>query len=206
MSEPAAAAEHWQEYYAATAQRPPRDTLLKALEFVRAEGHSIDLGCGVGHDTIAMLRRGLRVTAIDAAPEAVERTIAQARQAGLADRLTARVQRFEEVEFDSSDLINASFSLPFCDREAFAGLWERIIGALAPGGVFAGQFFGVNDQWAREPGHHAQVFLTRGEVDELTAGLERLHFEEVERDGETATGKPRYWHVFHMVLRRTPIG
>ncbi len=202
MSEPASTAEHWQEYYAATAQRPPRDTLLKALEFVEREAKAMDLGCGVGHDTIAMLRHGLRVTAIDASPEAVERTIAQARLAGLADRLTTRVQRFEEAEFGACDLVNASFSLPFCPRGAFEGLWRRLVGALTPGGVFAGQFFGVNDQWAREPGHHAEVFLSRAQVDELTNGLERLHFEEVERDGETATGKPRYWHVFHMVLRR----
>jgi len=195
-------ATHWQEYYAATAVRPPRDTLVKALEFTTAPGSAIDLGCGVGHDTMAMLRHGLSVTAVDASEEAIARTIGQAQTAGLADRLTTLVQRFEQVEFDSYDLINASFSLPFCGLAEFDGLWRRIVGALKAGGVFAGQLFGVNDQWAREPGHHAQVFLTRAQVDELTAGLERLHFEEVERDGETATGKPRYWHVFHMVLRR----
>lgn len=193
---------HWREYYAATEVRPPRETLLRALDFVPHSGRAIDLGCGCGHDTLAMLRHGLSVIAVDVQPDAIERTRRQAEQAGLAQGLTALLKPFEEVDFGECHFVNASFSLPFCDLGEFDSLWRRIRGALLPGGVFAGQLFGVNDQWAREPGHHAHVFLTRARVDELTSGLERLHFEEVERDGETATGKPRYWHVFHMVLRQ----
>lgn len=194
--------QRWQEYYAATQARPPRDTLLKALEVVPNDGRAIDLGCGCGHDTIAMLKHGLRVTAIDATQEATGRTVKQAQQQHLNERLQTFTRPFERVEFGTYHLINASFSLPFCAVEDFPALWQTIRNALLPGGVFSGQLFGVNDQWASEPGHLSRVFLTRDQVDELTAGLERLHFAEEERDGLTAVGNPHHWHVFHMVLRR----
>jgi len=192
----------WNEYYAATEARPPRDTLLKALELVPREGRAIDLGCGCGHDTIAMLRHGLRVTAVDATEEATARTVKQAQQHHLNQRLQTFTRPFERVELGTYHLINASFSLPFCAAAEFPALWRGLRDALLPGGVFAGQFFGVNDQWATEPGHRAQVFFTPAQVTELTAGLERVYFEEVERDGVTAVGAPKHWHVFHMVLRR----
>lgn len=195
---------HWNEYYAATETRPPRDTVLRALEHTPRDGRGFDLGCGVGHDTIAMLRHGLRVTAVDQSDEAIARTRRQAQELGLDARLTTVVEPFERIELTPADLINAAYSLPFCALDAFESLWARIIDSLRPGGIFAGQLFGVNDQWATEPGHHANIFLSRAQVDELTAGLERLHFNEFEGDGTTATGKPRYWHLYHMVLRKAP--
>ena len=66
--------QRWKRYYANTGERPPRKTLLLALERFAGEGlqggQAIDLGCGSGRDTIAMLRQGWRVLAIDAEPEA----------------------------------------------------------------------------------------------------------------------------------------
>ncbi|HKW53315.1 MAG TPA: class I SAM-dependent methyltransferase, partial [Stellaceae bacterium] len=58
----------WDEYYERVAGRPPRPTLLAALERFGAEGgqSALDLGCGDGRDTIELLRRGWRVLAIDA--------------------------------------------------------------------------------------------------------------------------------------------
>jgi SAM-dependent methyltransferase len=201
VNDAASEAKRWQEYYAATESRPPRDTVIKALEFVPSYGRAIDLGCGCGHDTIAMLKHGLHVTAVDVSEEATARTIKQAQHEQLNQRLQTFTRPFERVEFGTYNLINAAYSLPFCDPDEFPGLWERLRAALLPDGVFAGQFFGVNDQWNHEPGHHARIFLTRREVDRLTNGLERLHFEEFEGDSTTATGKPRYHHVFHVVLR-----
>lgn len=202
VSEPDIDKKRWQEYYAATESRPPRDTVIKALEVVPSSGRAIDLGCGCGHDTIAMLRHGLHVTAVDVSEEATARTVKQAQQQRLNQRLQTFTRPFERVEFGTYHLINAAYALPFCDPDEFPAVWQRIRNALLPGGVFAGQFFGVNDQWASEPGHRADVFLTRERVDELTKDLERLHFEEYEGDGTTATGKPRYWHLYHMVLRQ----
>src|SRR5258708_38245889 len=70
----------WREYSDRMAGRPPRQTLLAALERFGgdASGRSaVDLGCGEGRDTIALLRRGWRVLAIDAEAAAIARLVAR---------------------------------------------------------------------------------------------------------------------------------
>ena len=46
--------------------------------------------------------------------------------------------------------------------------------------------------------------VVREEVESLLAahGLIAEHLDEVERDGKTAMGEPKYWHVFHIVARK----
>jgi len=66
----------WAGYYAASADRPPRRTLLDALTRFTpsaAPRFAVDLGCGDGRDTIELLRRGWSVLAIDSEPGAIER-------------------------------------------------------------------------------------------------------------------------------------
>jgi len=43
----------------------------------------------------------------------------------------------------------------------------------------------------------------REEVERLLAPFEAERFDEVEEDGETALGKPKHWHLFHIVARKT---
>ncbi|HZB91913.1 MAG TPA: class I SAM-dependent methyltransferase [Stellaceae bacterium] len=190
----------WTAYYERIAGRPPRRTLLRALErFGDATGRlAVDLGCGDGRDTIELLRRGWRVVAIDAEPEAIRR---------LNDRpdlpkgtmLEARCARFEDAAWPAADLVNASFALPLVAPEHFAPLWAKIARSLKPGGRFAGQLFGPRDGWH---GRDAITFLTRDEILRLLAGFSVEHFEEEETDATTPCGEAKHWHLFHIVARR----
>ena len=58
----------WVKYCTATEGRPPRPTLLAALDHFAAEGvcgTAVDLGCGDGRDAIELLRRGWHVIGIE---------------------------------------------------------------------------------------------------------------------------------------------
>ena len=81
----------------------------------------------------------------------------------------------------------------------FAGVWARVAGSLEPGGRFAGQLYGDRDGWAGNPGmtHHS-----RAEAERLLADLAVELFEEEESDSVTPRGKPKHWHIFHVVARR----
>jgi SAM-dependent methyltransferase len=162
---------------------------------------AVDLGCGDGRDTVEMLRRGWRVHAIDSEADGIARLEARV-PAEARGRLTTAVAKFEEARWPRCELVNASFSIPHCSPSDFPGLWERIVESIKPGGRFAGQFFGVNDSWAKKPDGVTRTYHTRAEVDALLAPFAVEMLDEVEKDGKNAFGEPKYWHVFHVVARK----
>src|ERR671918_156501 len=128
----------WAGYYDEQGERDPRDLLLRALASFEPEGRTgtaVDLGCGQGIETAAMLARGWTVTAIDAQEEGIRR-LRERVPVESRDRLTTRVSPMEDVDLPPTDLVHASFSLPFCRPDAFPALWDRVRGALRPGGRF----------------------------------------------------------------------
>jgi tellurite methyltransferase len=184
----------WSDYYAKNEGREPREALLAVLETYDEPGRAVDLGCGAGIDTLAMLGRGWRVLAIDAEDEAIRRLRARI-PLELADRLDTRVAPMEDVELPPSDLVHASFSLFFCDPARFADVWSRIAGSLAGGGRFVGELLGDRDTWA--PDDDISAFA-EADARALFDGWTLERFDVEEDDGEACDG-PKHWHVFHAV-------
>jgi SAM-dependent methyltransferase len=191
----------WAEYYDKLRDRPPRKTLLIALErfgVVPADALAVDLGCGDGRDIVEMLRRGWHVVAVDAEPAALERLAA--RRLPGAERITPIVARMEDVPMPVGvRLVNSSFAMPLCEPARFRGLWLRIRDALPAGGRFSGQWYGTRDSWLGRPG---MTFVSRDEALALLDGLDLEMFEEEESDGVTPRGKAKHWHIFHIVARK----
>lgn len=193
----------WAAYYAKTIGRPPRDTLIFALDRFDegpTEGarFAVDLGSGAGRDAIEMLRRGWRVLAIDAEPDAIDALKARPDLPPDAD-LTGLVSRFEDAAWPDCDLVNSSFALPICSPSDFEPLWRRIETSLRPGGRFAGQLYGERDSWV---GREGMTFHSRADVEALLAGFDIEYFVEEEDDSTTPRGEVKHWHVFHIVARR----
>ncbi len=199
--------DKWVEFFDATTNREPRELLVQALPHVPKAGKALDLGCGCGNDTCAIMQHGLHITAIDAHAEAVARTQALAEALGLQSQLNVYVCPFEDLNVapHTFDFVYAGFSLPFCPRTSFDIFWNQLVAAIKPGGIFAGQLFGERDEWASSNEHAAQVFLTMDEYQLRTQGFDAIHFEEVEQDGTTALNTPKHWHVYHFILQRQQI-
>jgi len=191
----------WAAYYQKLRDRPPRRTLVTALDRFGAsvpDALAVDLGCGDGRDVIEMLRRGWRVVAVDAEPEALRQLQARPRPPG--HDLLAVQARFEDVPLPIGvSLVNSSFAMPLCEPEAFYRLWERIREALPSGGRFSGQWYGPRDSWA---GRTGMTFVSRDQALALLDGLELEMFDEEEDDGVTPRGNAKHWHIFHIVARR----
>jgi SAM-dependent methyltransferase len=186
---------HWNRYYAAAGD-DPRDTLIDGASRFDEPGLAVDLGCGNGRDTVELLRRGWRVIAIDGQSEAIE--LLRART-GDDPRLETQVATYGEATWPAADLVNASWSIPFCSPEDFADVWQRVVSSLDEGGRFCGQLFGDRDGWAPADD---MTFLSRRQAKALFRDFELERFEEVEEDSHTATGDPKHWHVFHVVARK----
>lgn len=188
----------WSDYYEQNDDRAPREMLLDVLDrFGPEQRDAIDLGCGSGIDTLAMLERGWRVFATDAEGEGIRRLRARI-PAALSGAFRSEVVRMEDVVLPDADLVWASFSLFFTAPERFPAVWAKVLAAVRPGGRFAGQLLGERDTWAPQPDRSA---FAREQADQLLDGLEVERFEEEDQDGEACSG-PKHWHVFHVVARR----
>ena len=178
---------------------------------------AIDLGCGEGRDTRELLRRsgptrwtlfvsdgsakGLdillgslrpkehaRVCAAQCVMESLPRIYANAVPMGLNERAAKQV-----------DLVNASFSLPFCPARELPRLWSWIDRRIKPGGRFAGQVFGDRDTWAHV---RKTTGVTRTKLDRMFGGYVFEELREEEKDDRTSMGELKHWHVFHIVARK----
>lgn len=192
----------WTTYYKARAGRPPRPLLLAATaRFATTAGlQAIDLGCGEGTDTVALLHQGWQVLAIDQQPEAIARVQAQV-PAELRDQLQTQVAAFEEMTLPPADLIYAGFSLPFCRPTHFAEFWAKIVNALRPGGRFAGQIFGDRDEWADAPD---MTFLNIAAARDLLQPFVLEVFTEIDEDGQAVSG-PKHWHYYEVIARKNTL-
>lgn len=203
----------WPAYYDAVEGNPARETALRAIALFEKEPptpgagprFAIDLACGSGRDSLALLRAGWRVLALDGEAEGVRRLLAKAPPEH-APRLTAHQETFQQftaAEHEPADLLNCSAGLAFCPPELFPALWGAIVAAIKPGGRFAGQFFGDRDEWndVLSP-LGGRSYHTRAEVEKLLEPFFVEHLDEVETDGKDAFGDPKHFHVFHIVARR----
>lgn len=207
----------WPAYFNAVQGLPPRETLARALDqllrdgFVEAsgaDGLALDIGCGEGRDSREILRRlpGVRLLATDASEHGLDLT------KGSIPGADSGRARFEACSMENLAtqfaglgrlsrvlLINASFSLPFCEPAAFPALWAWMWATLTPGGYFSGQLFGDRDEWATiDPRRHH----SRAGVESLLAGQETLWLDEAEKDGPDGMGGTKHHHVFHVVARK----
>jgi membrane dipeptidase len=185
----------WGRYFAAAGD-DPRPTLVDAVARFAEPGLAVDLGCGAGRDTAELLRRGWRVLAIDREQEAIDRL--HALVGPDSSQLESRRERFETASWPPCDLVNASFSLPFCSADEFAAVWRRIVDSLHPGGRFSGQLLGERDDWAGS----GVVVHTRAQVAELFEPFEVEAINEFDGDGSTAVGTRKHWHLYHVVARK----
>ncbi len=201
MTEGSDRSARWADYFQKLRDRPPRRTLLVALDRFEPKPPDalvIDLGCGDGRDVVEMLRRNWRVIAVDAEPEALRRL--QERPLPEDSDLTTVNARLEDVPIPLGiHLVNSSFAMPLCEPAAFLRTWTRIREALPTGGRFSGQWYGPRDSWAGRPG---MTFLGREEALAHLDGFDVEMFEEEEDDGVTPRGTAKHWHIFHIVARK----
>jgi tellurite methyltransferase len=184
------------EYYSESLKKPLHPLFRVMEPHLPARGIAYDLGSGTGNGTLFLSDRGFHVIAVDNDRDAI-RILQKRLEEGADVRLIEG--RLEELQLIASDVIIAMFSLFFLGPEAFPRLWKEVLHSLKPGGVFAGQILGVNDDWA----NLGYSLHTRHEVEnELFADFDILHLEEVDRDGKDIFGVPKHWHIFHIVAKR----
>ncbi|CAM1334923.1 methyltransferase domain-containing protein [Tenacibaculum aestuariivivum] len=196
----------WKVHYDKVSKEnhPPAYTLSQALVLMKGKGDlsgfkAIDLGCGNGVDTFAMLSEGLEVLAIDKESDSLLH-IQKYINTEHTSKVNFKNTSFESLkELPSVNLVNTTFSLPFCHPDKFENLWTIILKSINAKGFFSGHFFGKEDSWSS---NNEMIFHDEKGIKSLFEDFELLYFKETTKKGKTLSGKEKFWHVFHVVAQK----
>ena len=183
----------------------PESALLIGLDHFKEIGLdffskvAIDIGCGRGRDTKALINTGWKVYGIDFSEEALSLLRSEIKDTNKLHLVRAN---FEEMDLNGIQekvyLINSSYTLPYAG-EKLDYVWDKIVKKLEVDGLFTGQFFGKNEGFANVPGIITQ---SKEEVMHLLKDFEILSFKEREWDGKRVSGEIKHWHVFEVVAKK----
>lgn len=122
------------EAYAARARTVDHEILKPFLALIPVGGRILELGCGGGHDSEAMLAAGFDVVPTDGSPELALQ----------AERRLGRpvdVLLFEDIDFDAEfDGVWANACLLHAPADALPTIFQKILRALKSGGVLYSSF------------------------------------------------------------------
>ena len=193
----------WEQYFEKNKGRAVRPLYAKAIDLASmgqsGEFTAIDLGCGAGIESVDLLSRGWNVIAIDREPTSISAVLELAGPQ-LAQKLKTICISFEDLfDVPAAEFIYSYHSLPFCDVDHFDRLWTLIQNAVNPNGIFAGSFFGLNDEWVKS-GHSTGVSTET--LKRYLSNFDILHYDEVEKVGNTALNGPKNWHFIDVIIRK----
>ena len=146
-----------------------------------------------------MLNTGWKVLAVDITADGFDNIRLKVQKEYLHN-LEVKEERFESVSLPSADLVNGSFSLPFCHPDVFHLFWNRIVDAINFDGRFSGNFFGNRDEWTLQ---QDVTFKTESQVIEMFDGFDIEYFNEIEFDGPTVFDNIiKHWHIFEVIAKK----
>lgn len=186
----------WKKYNEGKSSAAPRPRLMKTLDqyFDNKVGFALDLGCGSGRDSAELLKRGWRVDALDSDLPTLE---------AARDFFQNDLKNLSFIHADFSDLsladekydlVNASYSLPFCPPPKFHKMWKEIFQSLKVGGILSCELFGIYDTWNDQSlAPKERSFFTREEVEGLFSPYKLEFLKEEEFDGPTFSLKEKHW-------------
>ncbi len=180
---------------------PPSSLLLHALRWCEGEGVALDLGCGVGNDTVFLVNQGWRVWAIDSHSKSLQLLNSRG-DIEAPYRLTTLKCSLESLHWKKlppAQLIVADHALAFCRPDRFMRIWRNLCNQLVVGGRFVGQFYGVN---FRGLNGSSVVFLNCDQVISLFDDFEIEFFDEVEKDEWWTNSSFVHCHVFKVIARK----
>lgn len=154
--------EHdWDHVYSDADQRdlPPVDEHVQSVSADLTPGRALDLGCGVGQNSVWLAQNGWTVTGLDISENAIRRARVEAVAAGVqATFIVGDASAWQPI--DQYDFVISTYALP--PRENRTDALRNAVSAVAPGGTLLITEFHVDG--AALHGFDPDDLVTRSEV------------------------------------------
>ena len=172
----------------------PQATIVRLAEAGEITGSVLDVGCGTGENALHLAERGHQVLGVDAAPAAIERASAKARDRGIeAEFRVWDALRLAELEraFDTAIDVGLFHSFQDVERPVYA---NNLHAALEPGGHYLMLCWSERNEWGYGPRR-----VTQAEIHETFA--EGWTVDSIE-DAAFETNEPG-WSIHAWLARIT---
>jgi len=170
------------------ASREPARVLWRPAPFLEAMlprmpkgGVALDVAAGHGRESVFLAMHGWDVTAMDRAPEALEKAAALATRSGTSIRTQVR-----DLERGDPGIEEAHYDAVVCFRFLHRPLFPRLERALKPGGCLVYETFRVGQERFGRPTHR-QYLLADNELSSAFPLLDVEHYAESEPAGGPIT-------------------
>lgn len=194
----------WKEFHEKIARKEPSSFLVKTVtEYCKDKGPALDIAAGNLRDSKYLLSQGFSVTAVDPSLATVEYANELNNQNLTVVQEILGNYPMPENHFS---IINAQDILFHFQPKLFNMAIERIKNGLKVGGIFCGDFLGVQDDWNYSG--TKKTILEIEQVKELFHDFEIKEIREVVRDeNEEAmkfkgNDKPKHWHFIHIIAQK----
>ena len=189
---PVSYAEHGRE-------RDPSGIVVEAVSHLGAcNGRALDIGAGSLSSSRYLLAAGFDVDAVDPDPYTGER-------AAQLDDARLHVYRTDirdmHIAPNNYSLAVAVHILHLLRRGDLDPVVRAVVDGLTERGILCVTFLGPRDAWAPTPWR--ATVLSRDELNALIAGLDVIRLEELEYDGTDVLGRPKRWHTYRCILRKS---
>lgn len=191
--------KYWDAYFKSKLNDPPAGFVVEALNALQQNNPNkiaIDLGCGVGHETLELLKKGYHVVAIDGQGQAFDYMKQLPNMPQYESHLKTVVSSFEKLNFaelPEADIIVASFALPFMKPEDFNRVWTQVKSKIKPGGYFVGNFFDPDYNFFQAKFRASMTFHSKAQAMALFHGFQIVGFQEVNAPALKAGAMNHYY-------------
>lgn len=190
----------WNEHYKITISESPSKILAKYFD-LGLDGNNenkiaIDLGCGVGNDTVYLLKKAYKVTAVDNQPSVINWIKSRVSDTSKLDFI---IDNFEDIKLSKANLIVSNLSIFFCKPQYFDRFCHEITNNIIEGGYFVGNFLGKEDEWCTDSN---MTFIDKEDLYRIFQDFEIVFLLEKKFNKKTTNGKMKFWHIYQIIARK----
>jgi tellurite methyltransferase len=192
----------WEQYFETNKGRPVRKLYAQAIKHVVVNQTStpgsdmaIDIGCGAGNEAVDLLSRGWTVTALDKELSAIQATKDLAASTCTENLHMMHLSIEQLSALPRANFVHSFHTLQLCKPREFDRVWQMIVSAINSGGIFAGTFFGLQDDWVQTGD---AIGLGIDELRTRFIEFDVLKMQEIDRIGPVHLGQ-KHWNYIEVI-------